>query len=261
MMKFSENKYHYFIIRLICLLAILCIMGCDNPDANDCFKSAGKEVEREVQLSEFSRVLIGREVEAYILQGDEYSIRIVSGENLIDDVSADIEDGRLVVEDLNTCNFVRSYGTTKVYITAPNLTEIRSSTQFEISSIGVLSYPQLSLLSENFNESGTLPLANFRFRINSERLSIVSNNSSNFFISGEVDDLSVGFFDGVGRFEGADLIAQNVQISHRGSNDMIVNPQVSIEGVIRGPGDVIAVNTPLIINVEELYTGRLLLED
>ena len=41
---------------------------------------------------------------------------------------------------------------------------------------------------------------------------------------------------------------------------MVVNPQMSIRGRIVGVGDVIAVNRPEIIEVEELYSGRLLFQ-
>ena len=37
---------------------------------------------------------------------------------------------------------------------------------------------------------------------------------------------------------------------------MIVNPQQSISGQIRGTGDVISINEPPIVEVERLYTGQ-----
>ena len=42
---------------------------------------------------------------------------------------------------------------------------------------------------------------------------------------------------------------------------MIINPQQSLTGVITGTGDVIAVNRPPVVDVEERYTGRLIFED
>ena len=70
----------------------------------------------------------------------------------------------------------------------------------------------------------------------------------------------VGFFSGSGRFEGENLIAQNVEISHRGSNDMIVNPILSLTGIIRGTGDVIVINQPPLVDVEEIYIGELIFD-
>ena len=67
----------------------------------------------------------------------------------------------------------------------------------------------------------------------------------------------VGFFSGSGRFEGENLIAQNVDVNHRGSNDMIVNPQASLTGILRGTGNIISVNVPPIVDLERIYTGQL----
>jgi hypothetical protein len=80
------------------------------------------------------------------------------------------------------------------------------------------------------------------------------------FISGFVNNLFIGFYSGDTRFEGANLIAQNIDIFQRSSNDMIVNPQQSLTGEIRGTGDVISLNRPPIVEVEEFYTGKLIFE-
>nr|WP_273569019.1 DUF2807 domain-containing protein [Maribacter sp. Hal144] len=58
--------------------------------------------------------------------------------------------------------------------------------------------------------------------------------------------------------EAQNLTAQNVIVDHRGSNDMFIEPQVSVRGVIRGNGDVVSSNRPAIVEVEELYKGRLI---
>jgi hypothetical protein len=60
--------------------------------------------------------------------------------------------------------------------------------------------------------------------------------------------------------EAANFEVQNLNIYHRSSNKMIVNPQQSIRGEIRSVGDVIAVFQPLVVEVEQFYTGRLIFE-
>lgn len=247
--------------RLLMLLVFVFVANCNDPDANDCFQTTGDQFETTLQLPEFNRILVGRNIEAFIQEDSQYAIRIVTGENLFNGISVFVEGDQLIIEDSNTCNFIRDYGTTKVFISSPDIREIRSSTQFKISSVGPLNYPDISLISEDFNNSDALPLAEFTFDLNAERLTVVSNSLSNFYISGSVNQLSVGFFNGVGRFEGEDLLANKVEVSHRGSNDIIVNPQESIIGVIRGTGDVIAVNRPAIVDVDQLYTGQLIIND
>ena len=89
---------------------------------------------------------------------------------------------------------------------------------------------------------------------------MVSNNISFFYLEGTVTDLFVGFYAGSSRFEGESLVTQNVHVYHRGSNDMVVNPQLSLTGELRGTGNLISVNTPLLVDVEQIYTGQLLFE-
>jgi len=47
-------------------------------------------------------------------------------------------------------------------------------------------------------------------------------------------------------------------VYHRGSNDMIVNPQISLTGELRGTGNLISLNTPPIVEIDQLYTGQLI---
>ncbi|MCK5400371.1 MAG: DUF2807 domain-containing protein, partial [Flavobacteriaceae bacterium] len=103
-------------------------------------------------------------------------------------------------------------------------------------------------------------VGDFRLDVNLITLRIVTNNISTFYITGQTENLNVGFFAGAGRFEGENLIAQNVNIFHRGSNDMIVNPQESLTGELRSTGDLISVNQPPVVTVEQFYTGRLIFD-
>ena len=245
--------------RIIYIVLTALLVACDSENANDCFQESGNIVQQEVSLSGFQKILVNRNVELILKEGPDYEIIIEAGENLINDVDVIVIDNELQLTDNNICNFVRDYNSTKVFVTAPNITHIRSSTQFEISSDGVLSYPSLRLFSEDFNATGTFTVGDFRLDVNSERLRISSNNISSFFISGQTDELSVNFFSGTGRFQGENLIAQDVSVFHRGSNDMIVNPQQSLMGELRGTGDLISLNTPPSVEIQQFYTGQLFL--
>ncbi|APY08844.1 hypothetical protein BWZ20_11270 [Winogradskyella sp. J14-2] len=244
-------------MKKIIYLLVFLVFACNSEDANDCFQTSGTIVQQEIDVVGFERILVNRDIELIITEAPEYKVTIETGENLINDVKAEVIGDRLVLTDDNTCNYVRDYGITKIYVEAPNLKEIRTSSQYEISSNGVLSYPSLKLLSEDFNEATDFTVGDFRLSINSESLRITSNNISSFYINGEVENLFVGFFSGSGRFEGENLIAQNVEVNHRGSNDMIVNPQASLTGILRGTGHLISVNEPPLVAVERIYSGQL----
>src|SRR5690606_3772104 len=244
--------------KLVYILISVFILACDSENAGDCFQTTGAIVQQEVVVASFSKILVNRDIELIIKEGAEQKVVIETGKNLLNDVEAVVQDGKLILTDNNTCNYVRGYGITKVYVTSPNITEIRSSTQQDIKSDGILTYPSLTILSEDFNMPDTFTNGNFYLEINNQAFSVVFNSLSNCFVSGETNNLNVTFASGLSRFEGENLVAQNVNIWHRSSNDMVLNPQQSITGRISGTGNVICVNQPPTVTVEEHYKGRLI---
>ena len=244
--------------KIIYILSLFLIVACNSEDALDCFQTEGNIVQQEVVVGSFEKIVVNRDIELIIKEGQEYTVTIETGENLLNDVLATVVDNELQLSDYNSCNYVRDYGITKVYVTAPNITEIRNSSQYEVSSNGVLTYSNLTLISEDFNAPGSFTVGDFRLQINNDKLRVVSNNISSFYITGTVNSLFVGFYAGAGRFEGENLIAQNVDVFHRGSNDMVVNPQTSLTGELRGTGNLISVSQPPTVEVEQFYTGELI---
>lgn len=243
--------------KIVYILSLL-VFACNSEDANDCFQTSGDIIQVEIDVASFDRILVNRDIELVIKEAPDFKVTVETGENLINDVQVEVIGDRLVLTDKNTCNYVRDFGITKVFVEAPNLTEVRSSTQYDILSDGVLNYDNLELYSDDFFAPDSFTNGDFRLQVNSEELRILVNNISFQYISGEVNKLTIIYPAGSGRFEGEDLIAQDVQINHRGSNDIIVNPQQSLTGIIRGTGNVISVNEPPIVDVEIIYTGDLI---
>ncbi len=244
--------------KLYYILVTILIFGCNSEDASDCFQRTGNIVRKEVEVSDFTRILVNPNVELILKEEDTISVIIETGDNLLNEVSAAVIDEQLVLSNANDCAFFRDFNQTKIFVSAPNITEIRSATQFNISSDGILNYPSLSLLSEDFNVTGGNTNGTFNFKINNETINVVGNNIASFFIEGTTEVLNVNFASGTGRFDGTGLIAENVKIFHRGTNKIIVNPQQSITGEIRSTGDVIAISKPATIEVEEFFTGKLI---
>lgn len=234
------------------------MIACNSEDAGDCFQTTGAIIQQEVLLSNFNKILVNRDIELIVKEGPEQKVIIETGKNLLNDVEAVVADGRLTLTDNNSCNYVRGYGITKVYVTSPNITEIRSSTQYDVRSDGFLTYSDLTILSEDFNAPDSFTIGNFYLQLNNNAFNVVFNNISNCYIYGNTNNLNITFASGGSRFEGENLIAQNVSLWNRSSNDMILNPQQSINGLISGTGNVICVNQPPIVNVEERYKGRLI---
>lgn len=245
--------------KLLYIITFFFVFGCNQDDAPDCFQSAGDIIQKTFEVGAFSKITVYKNVELFVTQGTTQSIVLETGENLINDIEVYIENDRLILKDNNTCNLIRDYGVTKVHVTVSNLTEIRNSSTLDVHSVGVLNFPNLQLLSEDYN-GDYYNVGNFNLEVNCTTLRVVINNLTTNTISGTTEHLNIGHTSGDGRFEGRHLVAQNVTIYHRGSNDIIVNPQQQLTANLVSTGNVIAVNTPPIIDVTEQFDGRVIFE-
>ena len=247
--------------KTIYFITILLFVGCDSDKGWDCIQTAGSIVQQEVSMPSFDKVLVWERVKLFVQEGEEQKVVIETGSNLMPDVKLIVIDGRLEIRNNNSCNLVRDYGLTKVFITSPNISEIRSSTGLSIESVGVLSYPSLLLLSEDHAGVGEYHTdGDFKLDLNVQNLSVVANGLSKFYLNGNAKNASFGLYSGNCRIYAEDLIVQDLSVYHRSTGPMVVNPQQSIKGKIVSMGDIISKNRPPIVEVEELYRGRLIFE-
>ncbi len=242
-------------MKKIVFLFIAIQFSC-NP--KDCFTSTGKIIEQEVSVSNFTEIYVGNEVSVLLKQGATQKVIVKTGENLIDAVKVEVIDNELRLSDDNGCNFTRDYATTKILITSPNITKIRSSTARIIQSDGVLNYPQITLISEDNTQTDALNIGDFDLKVATNRINIVANGNSVFKLEGTTNRLQVGFYSGSSRFEGKNLLANEVQVIQKSTNDMLVHPLDEITGEIFSIGDVVSFNHPLLVNVQEHYSGQLI---
>lgn len=246
---------------LLLLLSCVVLIGCDSKNAWDCIQDEGTVIQQEFELDAFRKVQVWERVQLIVSQGNTQRVVVETGENLIDEVQLRVEDSILYLSDRNSCNHVRDYGITKIYVTSPNLIEIRNSSGLTVESRGVLNYFELALLSE---DPGNLDVyhfdGDFDMDLKVARLKVRSNGLSKFYLRGTAGSANFQLYDGDARIEAGELISQTVYVFHRSSNKMIINPVNSIYGEIRGVGDVISKNRPPIVEVEELYRGRLIFE-
>ena len=227
--------------------------------SEDCFKGNGNQVIQLFPLENFTKIKVYDGVGLVIKEGANYEVKVITSDNILDNLEVKLEGNTLVVKDNSTCNIARDYGLTTVYVTAPNITEIHSKTDQDIRSDGVLNYSDLKLISIDLSDgAGT---GDFRLSLNTIHLYVESNNVSNFYLTGQSQNLHVFFSWGNGIFYGENLIVNIITIYHRGSNNIFLFPINSIEGNIYATGNVVLKNNPIVSpNVIQHFTGRLILD-
>jgi hypothetical protein len=240
------------------LIVILLSISCEKP--SDCIEATGDIISKEIQVTPFEIVNVYAGIELIITQGSEYKVEVKTGENLMVDIEVKQDGNSITIKDKTTCNWVRKYGQTKVYVTAPNLTEIHSKTEKNITSNGVLTFPILRLFALDVDGDGIdgAGTNDFHIQVNNSQLVIETNNVARFYISGATGEALLNFYEGDSRIEAQNLIAQKIKVYHRGSNDMIVKPIQSITGKMVSTGNVVLKNNPPIVDVEQLYHGKVI---
>ena len=252
---------------LIIIGLFLVLISCEKT--NDCVESSGDIVARDIQIDmptaadSIKRIYVERGIELIVTQGPIFRVTVQTGSNLIDNVEVRRDGTVLYLKDNATCNWVRDFAQTKVYITTPKLEEIYSKTEKNISSNGVLIFPILRLYALDTDGDGLegAGTGDFFINVNNTQLVIQNNNVSRYYISGQTGQALLKFYSGDGRIEAQNLVAQNVDIYHRGSNDMIVRPIQNLYARIYSTGNLISkghpINPP---NVIAYYQGQLIFE-
>ena len=244
--------------KIVYILLFIITTSCGISE--DCFKGNGNPTTLTYPYDSFTKIKVYSGVGLVVKEGPEYEVKIETRDNIKDNIEVTLNNDMLVVKDNSTCNIARDYGVTTVYVTAPNLEEIHSKTEQEIRSDGVLNFPELRLyaMGDDGDGSGS---GGFILLLNCNFVYIESNTVSNFFLSGDTYDMNVFIAWGDGRFYGKHLKVRNtLSFLPRGSNDIILYPLENIKGSIYSTGNVILKNEPNgIVDIEEYYTGRLIL--
>jgi hypothetical protein len=238
------------------------ITSCDKDSGSDCWQTAGTTITQEFEVPLFTEIHFEDEISVVLTQSTEQKVIVETGENLLNDIQVYVENERLIMRDLNGCNIARDYGITKVFIEAPNLTKIRNSSTGSITSVGTLNYPELLLVS-NTTAGAFYPQksGDFILNLSCDYFEISANGSSIFYITGSANKSKIVFSDEWPRFEGENFVIDTLQVLHRSATYMKVNPQFSLKGKIIATGDIISVNYPDVVDVEELFTGKLIFQD
>ena len=160
----------------ILLFSLYVVLGCSKP--SECIEATGTIISKDFPVNAFDKIIIYSGISLVITQGPLASVEVQTGENLIENIEVKVENGFLSVKDNTTCNWVREYGNTTVFVTSPYISEIHSKTEKNISSNGVLTYPTLKLISTDLSDgAGT---SDFYLNVNNYQIVVENNNVSRY---------------------------------------------------------------------------------
>jgi len=244
-------------------LLLILIGSCGISE--DCFKGNGNQITQTFAFEGFTKIKVYDGIGLVVKEGPVYEVKISTSDNIIEDIEVKLQGSMLVIKDNSTCNIARNYGQTTVFITIPDGTvfpliqelELHCKSEQKIQSEGTLHSPIVRLFSigDDGDGAGT---GDFHITVNNGQLVVESNNVSNFYINGHSSEMLLNFYFGNGRFYGENLHSEIIKVYHRGSNDMFVYPVQRVEGTIFATGNVVLKNVPPVVDVEEVFRGRVI---
>lgn len=225
--------------------------------SKECVEDPGIEIEKEITTPTFSKLIVNHGVEVFITEGNTPKILVKTGKNKLDNVFFEVNNSVLEIKADSPCMFAPNYESIKVYITSPLLTSIRNSGEFTIHSLGVLHYPSLDLLVEDFN-SNYSSIGDIDLEVDNLQVRVVSNGFGNITLRGKTNYLDLFYAAGVGKFEGKNLISKEIVFFHRGENDLSVFPVQNLKGDLYSLGNLVSYNQPSLVNVNQHFSGKLI---
>lgn len=219
-----------------------------------CFSNSGNSVSKTLSLSAFDVIDIPKGFTVEIIESNESKIEIDSKEGYLVNLDFQVQNNQLIITNSMTCSMLHSYEIAKVRIYTPTLKKIISRTQLKVSSVGILRFPELTIITSS--DEGASSMVDLQIENNIFR--IEDNQVGYFKISGKTIWFDVALYSGNGRIDAQNLDAFDCTFFQRSNNDILVKAENKLSGTIYATGNVIVFNKPNEVDVTEKYKGKLI---
>lgn len=242
----------YRVLYLIILTFI--ISSCSNS-SKDCFKSAGEVDSVIFDFGEFSRIDVYDIFNVYIEQNPEYSVKVRTNSSLLNNVSVQLTDSALVIEDNNKCYFLRDYALfIDIIISAPDLSQINFYNASTAISLNQLNYERFL-----FRAYGKLAFCDLDVNCSDHFFLSLWNVSGDYNVKGKCT-----FFDilnhGTAFVNAFDLKATYVSVKQRSTGDIKLWAKNKLNAEIFDIGNIYYKGSPT-IDSSSYNSGKLIKAD
>ncbi len=141
------NRNMGFLKQAFLLLFMLFfINSCKKTDPLDCFKNTGPDITETRNSGDFNSIVLYDNVNLVLTQQSTNTIEVTAGEKIISKVTTRINNKELIIENTNTCNWVRSFDREiTVYVGVKNLIGIEYRGSGDISTSNTIKSDSLHI--------------------------------------------------------------------------------------------------------------------
>ncbi len=244
-----KNKMNKIILILLLLIASA---GCKRERLDDCYTNAGEVVIEGRWSSYFETINLYDDINLVIEQGDDYSIRVEGGKNLLDAVITEVKDSILYINNTMSCKWTRSYDQDlTVYVTSPSLKSIRYE---GIGKVQTNSQVVFDVLEINvWGGSGSINID-----VDCQTLHLgLHYGTVDFNIKGK-SSMTTIYSNSYGPFYCEALDSDIVFITHKGTNDCYIHANHILGAEITSVGNIYYSGNPYDINCTDTGSGNLI---
>ena len=231
-------------------LVVLTIYSC-KKDGGVCISSTGNYAQENRGLEHFREIDVSgnTKIEVYPNQA-ENRVEVIGGKHLLKGIETKVENNKLIINNLNRCNWLRSFKSTitvKIYTTDLNLITYRGSGDIVFMD---------TLLTDVFTLDSWDGSGDLTFLLNCRENYIhLHTGTTNVTLYGRTDftyyySLTTGFIYGQG------MACKRAFLAQRGYGDMYINPTEHLDAEIYKSGNIYSPGN-ISINFKQYGSGQL----
>ncbi|MFM9986018.1 MAG: head GIN domain-containing protein [Flavobacteriales bacterium] len=206
--------------------------SCNKENAPDCFQMAGDFATVKRDIDDFESIELRDYITIELYDSSETFVEITAPKNLIPEIETKVENGKLEIENKNTCNFVRSFKkriTVRIY--APNFIDIQNFGTGDIRSINTISSSYFKI--ENRKAAGEI---NISLMVDSVSIN-THTGVANVTLQGQAQMAGL-FNQGLGIIDARNLITSEAYVNNSSINDVYVYSDGYLFGYIQFSGNI-----------------------
>lgn len=214
------------------LILLVGLNSCKKGDPTDCFKSTGDDITQERPATAFDKIVLNDNVNLVLTQGEDYSISVTGGKNVLKKVRTDIDDRVLKIENRNSCNWMRNFNREiTVYANFETIQEIEYRGSGDISCTNTI--VQDSLMLQVWEGAGKVEMD-----VDMTRNYIYFHiGTADIYYRGNAH-LSYVTGSSFGPIYAQNLKSNFTYIANHGSNNCYVQADLNIEATISSLGSI-----------------------
>lgn len=234
------------------VLSFILLSSCQKENQFDCLKSTGKMSSEERTIPAYTGIDVNDNVNVFITQSELQELKVEAGENLLENIITEVKDGILYIENINKCNWIRSYKPeVNVYLSTNTLKNIRFRGFGKLKSLN--KYSSKGFYVDMWEASGDLELD-----LECDTVFLKSHTgSANIECSGSTEVL-VLYMSGTGIIDASKLQSSYALVINRDVGDLHVNVNWMMDAEIYSRGDIFYYGDPVHINLLKEGEGKLI---